>query len=236
MVLSLLNNYNITVLVVIVPLLLSLALHLINKCKYQNKNESLSNRSLLSRGEMTFYGLMFSAYNVNVSLVIVIKHFGETHTIDVIGFVFGLCVLLTTLIYGIILLKVPEAFGEFNTHLKKFVCEIPIVYMLMVLERLIIGTCVGLVSSQPLNYIIMYAVLSQFLFICLKKPYIKDGKERRPYLNLLISFFVQLLIVLTNVVGSTLDSYDHYAPIAIIVLLLLALAYNLYYFIQSFRA
>jgi hypothetical protein len=34
MVLSLLNNYNITVFVVIVPLLLSLALHLINKCKY----------------------------------------------------------------------------------------------------------------------------------------------------------------------------------------------------------
>lgn len=63
------------------------------------------------RGEHTFYGLMFSAYNINVSMAIVSSQLSSSSSFSLLEFSLGFLVLATTLVYGLFLNRYNDAFG-----------------------------------------------------------------------------------------------------------------------------
>jgi hypothetical protein len=113
-----LENYNVTAVVFILPLILSLVFALINRFRYKSQNEFLLKHSRLLRGEGCFYGLMFSAYEIVVSLGIEVTHMGS----GMMGLAVGAVLALGIILFGVLLRKYPEFFGEFTEKFNQESC------------------------------------------------------------------------------------------------------------------
>lgn len=102
-----LSNYNLTIVLIVLPLLVSLVMAIINRIRYQSANAKLIKYSELLRGEFCFYGLMFSAYSIILSLGIEVGHIGS----GMMGLAVGAMLVLVILAYSVLLHKKPEIFG-----------------------------------------------------------------------------------------------------------------------------
>lgn len=92
-----------TAVLFILPLILSLVFALINRFCYKSTNKFLIKHSQLLRGEGCFYGLMFSAYEIVLSLGIEVTHMGS----GMIGLAIGAVLTVTILIFGALLHRHP---------------------------------------------------------------------------------------------------------------------------------
>jgi hypothetical protein len=62
--------------VVIIPLIVALAVFLINKYRYGLSNKKLIRVCGLAKKESAFYGLMFSGYGIDVGLMVAFSGLG----------------------------------------------------------------------------------------------------------------------------------------------------------------
>lgn len=98
-----LSNYNLTFALVVIPLLVSLVMAIINRIRYKSANPTLIKYSELMRGEFCFYGLMFSAFSIILSLGIEVGHIGS----GMMGLAAGGLLVLVILTYSVLLHKKP---------------------------------------------------------------------------------------------------------------------------------
>lgn len=98
-----LDNYNLTAVLFILPLILSLVFTLINRFRYKSTNAFLLKHSQLLRGEGCFYGLMFSAYEIVLSLGVEVMNLGT----GIMGLLVGGLLVILVILFGLFLHKYP---------------------------------------------------------------------------------------------------------------------------------
>ena len=114
------ENYNITSLLILLPLLSGIVILILSKtlCKEKPILEKVWKRLV---GEYTFCGLMLSAYIISCSTALEFL-FGiqDTNSQLTAASIAECCIfLIFFVVYFILLLKVPEIFGEFTEKFKK---------------------------------------------------------------------------------------------------------------------
>jgi hypothetical protein len=102
------------------------------------------------------------------------------------------------------------------------------------IERLCSSVILALVfiTFQPIGLLTLLII--QLTVTIVKRPYRNDFN--RPILNLVITSIIQVIILVTNLLGPSTIIYLTYAPIAILALLVIALIYNTYYLIKTLRS
>jgi hypothetical protein len=111
---SFLQNYNLTFLMVVLPLVAALIFKVLSRVFSSNKEraERMERYFQLSIGEFAFYGFMFSGYLVFLSFTISAIGLGTIN--DVSGLAMGSGFLMAAVIYQFFLYKLPNFFGEFK--------------------------------------------------------------------------------------------------------------------------
>jgi len=66
--------YNLTSIVVFLPLLIALVMYVVYKVKYSLKNNKLVRWVNVLKGEITYYGVIFSCYPIFIALFTISKH------------------------------------------------------------------------------------------------------------------------------------------------------------------
>lgn len=108
-----LNNFNLAVVLLAVPLLLSGALALANRCRYKGTHAKLILWSQLLRGEFIFYALMFAAYLFVVSAGITAQRTEFLAGIFLVGAGLNGALILLLVVYAILLGRRVLSFGEY---------------------------------------------------------------------------------------------------------------------------
>jgi hypothetical protein len=87
---------------------------------------------------------------------------------------------------------------------------------------------------NPQGAIIVGLLALQIILVLAKKPYAGERAWLRPFLNLLLTALIQIIFILSPMLSSN-ASFSRYAPFAIEAILVVVLAYNIYYFVQNLR-
>jgi glucan phosphoethanolaminetransferase (alkaline phosphatase superfamily) len=174
---------------------------------------------------------MFSAYEIVLSLGIEVTHMGS----GMIGLAIGAVLTLVVAIFGVLLHRHPELFGEFTEKFNKESCIQSHYYCFLIAERIITAACLVMAFFNPLGAVIVGLLALQIVLVVWRKPYKGDRAWLRPFLNLLLSILIQMVFILSPMLSSN-PSFARYAPFAVLAILAAVLAYNIYYFIQQFRS
>lgn len=225
-----LDNYNVTAVLFLLPLILSLVFALVNRLKYKSQNAFLLKHSQLLRGEGCFYGLMFSAYEIVLALCIEVMNIGS----GMVGLAIGGALTLLLVLFAVLLHKYPELFGEFFEKFNRDNCIQSHYYCLLVGERVLTVGCLAMAFFSPQSAIIIGILAVQMVLVLWKQPYKGERAWLRPFLNLLFSVLVQAIYVLLPMLSSS-PTYSSYAPYAIEAVLAAVLAYNIYYYVKHLR-
>ena len=106
--LNFVNCYNLSSIVIFLPLLIALVIFIVNKVKY-NK---LAIWVDLLRGEVTYYGVMFSCYPIFIALLAIARHMSSGIQWSEIGLLISGCVLaITVILYAVLIYKYTDIFG-----------------------------------------------------------------------------------------------------------------------------
>ncbi len=229
------NNYNLTALLILIPLLLSLSIFLYNKFKHNSSDKSLIQRSEKLRGEITYNSLMFSSYSILILLLVMFKYFGSMVTVEIVCLVFGCLFAVLLVVYAILINKVSAIFGEFTDHISKVCWEKLRFYTFIECQRLMTSIVLVFATTSAQSAIIMGILGVQLIFVCVKRPYIESGGNLRPVLNLITSMIIELLIFLSSVLSSKAENLSFYIPFVLTGLLAVALIYNIIFFVREVK-
>ena len=106
------NNYNVNIVLVVLPLILSLILYLVNKFRYNLENKTLTKYSDLMKGEYCFNGLMFSGYTITLSAMIeVMSMMKASSSMVYAGIALAAVFIAFMLVFGVLIHKAPQIFG-----------------------------------------------------------------------------------------------------------------------------
>ena len=227
-----LENYNVTAAVIAIPLILSLIFWLVNRLKFAGKNERLQRYSASCKGEICFYGMMFSAYTVLVALALD----ALSSQPEFAGIGIGAVLVIALLLFAVLLHKYPAMFGEFR---EKFNSERVIqshFYCFLIAERILTAAILAASPFEPTQAVVIGVLALQMGTVLIAKPYKGDRAWLRPFLNLLISILIELIYLLTPQLGPSMKPYVVYAPFAIIGLLMVAASYSAYFFVKEITA
>jgi hypothetical protein len=215
--------------VIVLPLILSLIFWLVNRLKFGGKNERLERYSARCKGELCFYGMMFSAYTIVVALALDLL---STQP-EFMGVGIGAVLVFALVLFGVFLHKYPMLFGEFR---EKFNSERVVqshFYCFLIVERVITAGIIAASPFQPTEAVLIGLLALQLGTVLIAKPYKGDRAWLRPFLNLLISILIELIYLLTPQLGPSLQQYSVYAPFAIVALLMVATAFSAYSFVRE---
>ena len=174
---------------------------------------------------------MFSAYSIILSLGIEVGQIGA----GMMGLAVGGLLVLVILTYSVLLHKKPEIFGEFSEKFNKDSVLQSHYYCFLVVERVFTTAALLLVFFNPQGAIILAMLAIQIVIVLWKQPYKGERAWLRPFLNLLISALIQLVFLLNPMLSKSMPAYSLYGPFAVVGLLAVTLAYNIYYFVQNLR-
>lgn len=175
---------------------------------------------------------MFSAYSIILSLGIEMGHIG----VGMMGLAVGGLLVLVLLTYSVLLHKKPEIFGEFSEKFNKENVIQSHYYCFLVAERVFTTAGLLMMSFNPQGAIILALLAIQMVIVLWKQPYKGERAWLRPFLNLLIAALIQLVFLMNPMLAKSMPVYSIYGPFAVVGLLALSLAYNIYYFVQNLRA
>ncbi len=150
------------------------------------------------------------------------------------GLAVGAALMVTVIVFGVLLRRNPELFGEFTEKFNKDSCIQSGYYCILIGERVITAGCLVMAFFSPLGAVIVGMLVIQMVLVVGKKPYAGERGWLRPFLNLLFSVIIQALFILTPMLSS-MPIMSRYAPLAIEAILVVVLAYNIYYFVQQLR-
>ena len=110
--LNFVNCYNLSSIVIFLPLLIALVIFIVNKVKYSLKNNKLARWVDLLRGEVTYYGVMFSCYPIFIAVFAIARHMSSGIQWSEIGLLISGCVLaITVILYAVLIYKYTDIFG-----------------------------------------------------------------------------------------------------------------------------
>jgi hypothetical protein len=110
---------------------------------------------------------MFSAYEIVLSLGIEVQHMGA----GMMGLALGGALTVTVIVFGVLLRRYPEFFGEFTEKLNKESCIQSGYYCILIGERVVTAGCLVMVSFSPLGAVIVGLLAIQIALVLGKKPY-----------------------------------------------------------------
>lgn len=227
-----LENYNVTAVMIVLPLILSLIFWLVNRLKHKGESKKLKRYSAQCKGELCFYGMMFSAYTIVVAEALDLL----SSQPEFMGVGVGAVLLLALVLFGVLLHKYPLMFGEFRNRFNSMRVIQSHFYCFLIVERVVTAGIIAASPFQPTQAIIIGILALQLGTVVIAKPYKGDGAWLRPFLNLLISILVELIYLLTPQLGSSMPQFSAYAPFAIVGLLMIAVAYSGYCFVKQIIA
>ena len=102
---SFLQNYNLTMIFIFVPLLTALIAFILSKTCLKSRKNLLTTIWQYGLGEYGFYSWMFSGYLMMVSLAMEVKYIGKGASMG--GLMAGIFFFLMGVIYFVVLLKKP---------------------------------------------------------------------------------------------------------------------------------
>ena len=140
--------------------------------------------------------------------------------------------LLMILIYTVIFIKKKPKFGEYYSF---FNSERGIIYILMLIERAVLGVLIPLSAHFQISYaqVIFICIFAFLLVIILvKKPYLQDKQSYRQVANYTIAILIQGIYLLPTFVDDS-SVILAYAPLVIIFLLLVCFTYNMVLLIKQ---
>lgn len=236
-----LNNYNLIVVLLLLPPLISAVLSLINRYRYNNSHQKLKRYSQLLRGQFIHYGLFFSGYLLVVSAGIIILRMDYLEGSQIIGAAVDGLLLVLLATYSVLLGRRLLTFGEFTDKFRRDSCFSSHYYCWMVIQRVIVGVVLTIVAINFQSAVITGMLILQIAVIAVLRPYIREGDKQgspntRPIVNLSISVAIQIILSMQALCPSVLFSFSTHLPIVILVLLLCTIPYNLYFWIQQLRA
>lgn len=92
-----------------------------------------------------------------------------------------------------------------------------------------------MITLNPQVAIIVILLFAQIVMVLGKRPYKGEGAWLRPFLNLLISAVIMLIFLLNPILGKSMPQFGLYAPFVVILLLIVTLIYNIYFFVKNLR-
>ena len=238
------ENYNLTGLLIGVPLVVALVAFILAKTALKSKAETLEKVRQRALGEYTFTGILFSGYLVFTSFMLELMYGIKSRT-GVWGtgsMVLAFVLVALFISYLVFFLLRPAYFGEYTSSFKKDKFSAKF-YVLPMVERAIIGSClVALLSFNLEGIIPLIFFIGLGAVVILKRPYSKNYNNARVVANMAVCIAVESVYIWYRS-ASTEVKHDtpaaFYLPMFICVLLLVAVLYNsaalLYQLIQTIR-
>lgn len=220
-------NYNLTMLLIFVPILIGLILFVLSR----SWKPTLAKYWPLCIGQYAFNGVMFSAYIVWVSIGLQFM-FGIkdlSSGVGVVSLIFSIFFILVYIAYSVLFILKPDFFGQFvdffsdESFNKK-------TYLILIVER--IGISIGLTVMlftvySPIMIIVVYSIM----LICqiLKRPYKETRHNIRQICNFVIVIAIQIIYLIYNtdtvINQSKIQSYS-ILPIVVCSLLVVCVIYS----------
>lgn len=226
-----LENYNITSVLIFIPLLVGLVVMILSKTALKSKAETLEKVWKRAVGEYAFTGVLFSGYIVFTSFTLELKY-GVNNKIGLWGLgsiVLSLLFVGLFIFYLVFYLLKPEFFGEYTNSFKTD-CFSSKFYVIPMLERAIVGCTLVLLLSIPFEAaaaIVVFLVMG--IVVLVRSPYSQKYNNRRVILNMVICLCVESIYIwyrTASVKAKHSSSIAFYLPVLVVVLLILCVIYN----------
>ena len=183
--------------------------------------------------EYVFYGLMFSAYVIILSITLGFAHFLMMDGIMVAGLVVNVLLFGVFFVFLIIYAKYPLVIGEFRSKFDNDKYLGKYFYVGVFLERVVTGLALAVLSFDHQTALVALAFVPLLVLVIVKRPY--KGDNLRVALNYSIILLNIGLISLYSYIAEGHPAYPLYCYTTIVTQLGVAMLYSGYYYFIDWK-